>query len=77
MCTTISEALLEQREKGELEGRLEGTITTLITQLRRKLKTLSPEIEANITRSNDKQLELLTIHIFDIHTEEDILKIIS
>lgn len=77
MCTTISEALLEQREKGEVEGRLEGRIATLITQLRRKLKTLSPEIEANITQSNDKQLELLTIHIFDIHTEEDILKIIS
>ena len=65
------------RNKGRLEGLTEGKIDTLVQQLKQKLGSLTPEIEIKIQTSTYNQLEQLTIHIFDIETEKDIVDVLS
>ncbi len=65
------------RNKGRLEGLAEGKIDTLVQQLKQKLGSLTPEIEIKIQTSTYNQLEQLTIHIFDIETEKDIVDVLS
>lgn len=55
----------------------EGIIQTLIKQLQSKLRFLSKDTLAKIESCNQEQLDLLTIHIFDIHSEKDILRYLS
>lgn len=55
-------------------GKKEGIIQTLIKQLQSKLRFLSKDTLAKIQSCNQEQLDLLTIHIFDIHSEKDILR---
>ena len=55
-------------------GKKEGIIQTLIKQLQSKLRFLSKDTLAKIESCNQEQLDLLTIHIFDIHSEKDILR---
>ena len=61
-----------QKEK----GRNEGIMTTLIKQLNQKFGNLSKDTIKEIKRSNKKQLNSLTLHIFDIEKEEDIKEIL-
>ena len=70
------EAKSEGIRLGRSEGRNEGIITTLIKQLKQRLGNLSKEMVKEINRSNKKQLDHLTLHIFDIESEEDIRKIL-
>ncbi len=70
------EAKSEGIRLGRSEGRNEGIITTLIKQLKQRLGNLSKEMVKEINRSNKKQLDHLTLHIFDIESEEDIKKIL-
>ena len=55
----------------------EGIIQTLIKQLQSKLGFLSKDTLAKIESCNQEQLDSLTIHIFDIHSEKDILRYLS
>ena len=55
----------------------EGIIQTLIKQLQSKLGFLSKDTLAKIKSCNQEQLDSLTIHIFDIHSEKDILHYLS
>lgn len=55
-------------------GKKEGIIQTLIKQLQSKLGFLSKDTLAKIESCNQEQLDSLTIHIFDIHSEKDILR---
>ena len=57
-------------------GRNEGIMTTLIKQLNQKFGNLSKDTIKEIKRSNKKQLNSLTLHIFDIEKEEDIKEIL-
>ena len=59
-----------------LEGLHEGVINTLLQQLQSKFGKLSPKIIHQIQTSNDEQLHALTIHILDMDSEEDVLKIL-
>ncbi len=59
------------------KGRDEGIINTLVQQLKQKLGGLTPEIELQIQKSTEKQLNELTIHIFDVENEEDIIEVLS
>ena len=65
------------RQKGRKERRNEGVIMTLIVQIVQKLGHLSKETNQKIENSNEKQLHNLTLHIFDIESEEDIMKILT
>ena len=58
-------------------GKKEGIIQTLIKQLQSKLGFLSKDTLAKIESCNQEQLDSLTIHIFDIHSEKDILHYLS
>lgn len=55
----------------------EGIIQTLIKQLQSKLGFLSKDTLAKIESCNQEQLDSLTIHIFDIYSEKDILHYLS
>ena len=65
------------RNKGRLEGLAEGKMKTLVQLLKQKLGSLTPELEIKIQTSTYDQLEQLTIHIFDVKNEEDIMKVLS
>ena len=52
-------------------------MTTLMKQLTQKLGQLSNETIQQIQSSNTQQLDNLTIHIFDIKNEDDIVKILE
>lgn len=67
----------ETRQKGRKEGRNEGVVMTLIAQIVQKLGHLSKETNQKIENSNEKQLHNLTLHIFDIESEEDIMRILT
>ena len=65
------------RLEGKIEGLHEGVTHTLLQLLQSKLGQLSPKIIHQIQTSNDEQLHALTIHIFGINSEEDVLKILK
>ena len=79
-ATNMSDYVLGIRKKGRNEGkrigRNEGIMTTLIKQLNQKFGNLSKDTIKEIKRSNKKQLNSLTLHIFDIEKEEDIKEIL-
>ena len=65
------------RNEGKKIGRNEGIITTLIKQLNQKFGNLSKDTIKAIKQSNKKQLNSLTLHIFDIEKEDDIIQILT
>ena len=70
----------EGREEGILVGRNEGKLeekqNTLLMQLRCKLGDLSKETENTIRSSTMEKLNKLTVSIFNIQSENDVLKLI-
>ncbi|WP_390542448.1 DUF4351 domain-containing protein [Massilimicrobiota timonensis] len=52
-------------------------MTTLMKLLTQKLDQLSNETVNQIQSSNTQQLNNLTVHIFDIENEQDIVKILK
>ena len=71
----------EGRKQGILVGRKEGENcekkTTLLSQLKVKLGNVSNQLEQAIQNSSIEKLNTLTLAIFDITSEEDVLKIIN
>ena len=63
-------------EKGELIGLEKGKLNTLKEQLKVKLGTLSSSLEKQLTTTSLEKLNELTLNIFNINSEEDVLKII-
>ena len=67
-------------EKGELIGLEKGKLNTLRftlkEQLKVKLGTLSSPLEERLTETSLEKLNELTLNIFNINSEEDVLKII-
>ena len=80
-ATNMSDHVLGIRKQGRNEGkrigRNEGIMITLIKQLNQKFGNLSKDTIKEIKRSNKKQLNSLTLHIFDIEKEEDIIQILT
>ena len=66
-------------EKGELIGLEKGKLNTLRftlkEQLKVKLGTLSSPLEERLTETSLEKLNELTLNIFNINSEEDVLKI--
>ncbi len=54
----------------------EGKLNTLKEQLKIKLGTLSNPLEERLTTTSLEKLNELTLNIFNINSEEDVLKII-
>ncbi len=71
------EGLAEGKIVGLAEGKMNTLINTLVQLLKQKLGSLTPEIELQIQKSTEEQLNQLTIHIFDVENEEDIVNVLS
>ena len=68
-------------EKGELigieKGKREEKQNTLKEQLKVKLGTLSSSLEKQLTNTSIEKLDQLTLNIFNVTNEEDVLRIIN
>ena len=61
----------------ELEGIEKGKLNTLKELLKVKLGTLSSPLEKQLTNTSLEKLNVLILNIFNINSEEDVLKIIN
>ena len=64
-------------EKGETIGFEKGKLNTLKELLKVKLGTLSSPLEKQLTNTLLEKLNELTLNIFNINSEEEVLKIIN
>ena len=69
MCKAMDQLFQRMRDEGKLN--------TLKEQLKVKLGTLSNPLEERLTTTSLEKLNVLTLNIFNINSEEDILKIIN
>ena len=67
----------EGRNEGLMEGEKREKKTTLLSLLKVKLGNVSNQLEQAIQNSSMEKLNTLTLSIFDITSEEDVLKIIN
>lgn len=81
MCEVIDsyarERELQGIKQGELQGMMKEKISLLIKQLKQKLGHVSKELVMQIEVSSEDKLDQLTIKIFDVEDEEDVLEILS
>lgn len=59
------------------EKKVKYKVDVLIMQMKKKLGLISKEIIVMINQANDEQLEQLAVEIFDINSENDIIRILS
>ena len=69
MCKATDQLFQRMRDEGELN--------TLKELLKVKLGTLSRPLEKQLTNTSLEKLNVLTLNIFNINSEEDVLKIIN
>ena len=69
MCKAMDQLFQRTRDEGKLN--------TLKELLKVKLGTLSSPLEKHFTNTLLEKLNVLTLNIFNINSEEDILKIIN
>ena len=69
MCKAMDQLFQRTRDEGKLN--------TLKELLKVKLGTLSRPLEKQLTNTSLEKLNVLTLNIFNINSEEDILKIIN
>ena len=73
-CKDVNKAFLFE---GLMEGEKREKKTTLLSLLKLKLGNVSNQLEQAIQNSSIEKLNTLTLSIFDITSEEDVLKIIN
>ena len=80
MCKAMDQLFQRMRNEGESigieKGRQEEKRNTLKEQLKVKIGTLSNPLEERPTTTSLEKLNELTLNIFNINSEEDVLKII-
>ena len=69
MCKAMDQLFQRTRDEGKLN--------TLKEQLKVKLGTLSSPLEKQLISTSLEKLNVLTLNIFNINSEEDVLKIIN
>ena len=69
MCKAMDQLFQRMRDEGKLN--------TLKEQLKVKLGTLSRPLEKQLTNTSLEKLNVLTLNIFNINSEEEVLKIIN
>ena len=85
MCEGMERMAEGFRNEGRIIGRSEGLMegekrekkTTLLSLLKVKLGNVSNQLEQTIQNSSIEKLNTLTLAIFDITSEDDVLKIIN
>ncbi|MDO5813971.1 MAG: hypothetical protein Q4Q31_12840, partial [Bacillota bacterium] len=77
MCEGMERMAEGFRSEGRKEGKLEEKKSTLKEQLIIKLGNLSNNLEVQLTNASLEKLNVLTRNIFNITSEEDVLRIIN
>ena len=73
----IKQGMKQGIKQGELQGMMKEKIVLLIKLLKQKLGHVSKELVMQIEVSPEDKLDQLTIKIFDVEDEEDVLEILS
>ena len=76
MCKAMDQLFQRFENQGIEKGEAIGIEKTLKEQLKVKLGTLSNPLEERLTTTSLEKLNELTLNIFNINSEEDVLKII-
>lgn len=80
MCQSIDKMKAQARKEGELRGIAhgitQGKMQVVIQLLKCKLGKLSKETQKAIEKSTNEQLDQLSIEVFKIDREEDIIQIL-
>ena len=76
MCKAMDQLFQRFENQGIEKGEAIGIEKTLKEQLKVKLGTLSSPLEERLTTTSLEKLNELTLNIFNINSEEDVLKII-
>ena len=76
MCKAMDQLFQRMRNEGESIGIEKGKLNTLKELLKVKFGYLSSNLEEQLTKASLDKLEALTVNIFNINSEEDVLKII-
>ena len=77
MCEVIDSYARERELQEMKQGMMKEKIVLLIKLLKQKLGHVSKELVMQIEVSPEDKLDQLTIKIFDVEDEEDVLKILS
>ncbi|MFR7592894.1 MAG: DUF4351 domain-containing protein, partial [Longibaculum sp.] len=73
MCEVFDSFVRER----EMKGMMKGKVSLLIQLLKQKLGFVSKDLMMKIEVSSEEKLDQLTIKIFDIENEKDVLDILS
>ena len=73
----VCEAMDRYVQKVADEAKVDEQRNVLITQLTTKLGNLSKQVIEKITKASSDELKQLTISIFNIESEDDIINIIQ
>ena len=76
MCKAMDQLFQRFENQGIEKGEAIGIEKTLKEQLKVKLGTLSSPLEERLTETSLEKLNELTLNIFNINNEEDVLRII-
>ena len=76
MCKAMDQLFQRFENQGIEKGEAIGIEKTLKEQLKVKLGTISRPLEERLTTTSLEKLNELTLNIFNINSEEDVLKII-
>ena len=77
MCKAMDQLFQRFENQGIEKGEAIGIEKTLKEQLKVKLGTLSNPLEERLTNTSLEKLNVVTLNIFNINSEEDVLKIIN
>ena len=77
MCEVIDSYARERELQGMKQGMMKEKIVLLIKLLKQKLGHVSKELVMQIEVSPEDKLDQLTIKIFNVEDEEDVLEILS
>ena len=81
MCVAMDQLFQRMRNEGESigieKGRQEEKQSTLKELLKVKLGTLSSPLEKQLTETSLEKLNELTLNIFNINSEEDVLNLMN
>ena len=77
MCKAMDQLFQRMRNEGESIGIEKGKLNTLKELLKIKFGYLSSNLEEQLTKASLDKLEVLTVNIFNINCEDDVLIIIN
>lgn len=72
----MCESMILYRERTLNESEKIGVLKSLMIMLEQKIGKLSPEVEIIMKKSSHQQLEQLTMKVFDVENEKNILDIL-